>query len=237
MTEIEELGDDARPIRVFLVDDHGVVRTGMRAYLGMLDDIEVIGEAGDGQQALDILHGLGIDHQLPDVVMMDLVMPRMDGITATAAIRGRYPGVEVVALTSFIEEEKVHAALEAGAAGYLLKDADADEVAAAIRSAHQGEMHLDPAVAKRLMHSLRSPKSTDLIEPLTDREREILILVAGGKANKEIARELGISERTVRTHVSNILAKLELTSRTQAALYAVREGMVPKENPSNEPVG
>lgn len=231
MTENEEPGEDGRPIRVFLVDDHGVVRTGMRAYLGMLDDIEVVGEAGDGQQALDILHGMEIDRKLPDVVMMDLVMPRMDGITATAAIRGRYPGVEVVALTSFIEEEKVHAALEAGAAGYLLKDADADEVAAAIRSAHQGEMHLDPAVAKRLMHSLRSPKTTDLIEPLTDREREILILVAGGRANKEIARELGISERTVRTHVSNILAKLELTSRTQAALYAVREGMVPKENP------
>jgi DNA-binding NarL/FixJ family response regulator len=184
MTETEESGQNGRPMNVFLVDDHGIVRTGMRAYLGMLEDIEVVGEAADGQQALDILHGMEIDRKLPDVVMMDLVMPRMDGITATAAIRGRYPRVEVVALTSFIEEDKVHAALDAGAAGYLLKDADADEVAAAIRSAHQGEMHLDPAVAKRLMHSLRSPKTTDLVEPLTDREREILILSQAARPTK-----------------------------------------------------
>lgn len=221
---------ESAPIRVLLVDDHGVVRRGMRAYLEMLDDVEIVGEAGDGQQALDRLALLEPAGQLPDVVLMDLLMPRMDGIQATAAIKKRYPGVEVVALTSFIEEEKVHAALQAGAAGYLLKDAEADEVATAIRAAHRGEVHLDPAVAKRLMQSLRKPKATDPVEPLTDREREVLVLVAQGRANKEIARRLNISERTARTHVSNILGKLSLASRTQAALYAVREGLVPAES-------
>lgn len=218
---------DSAPIRVFLVDDHGVVRQGTQAYLQMLDDIEVVGEASDGQQAVERIGELAARDEAPDVVLMDLVMPRMDGIAATSAIKQRFPTVEVVALTSFIEEEKVHAALQAGAAGYLLKDAEADDVAAAIRAAHRGEVHLDPAVAKRLMQSLRSPKTQDLIEPLTDREREVLVLVAQGRTNKEIGRMLGISERTARTHVSNILGKLGLASRTQAALYAVREGLVP----------
>lgn len=218
---------EAQPIRVFLVDDHGVVRRGMCAYLEMLDDVEVIGEAIDGQQALERLEALQGQGSLPDVILMDLVMPRLDGIATTAAVKERYPGIEVVALTSFIEEEKVHAALQAGAAGYLLKDAEADEVATAIRAAHQGEVHIDPAVARRLMQSLRAPKPEEPIEPLTDRQREVLVLVAQGRANKEIARKLGISERTARTHVSNILGKLGLASRTQAALYAVREGLVP----------
>jgi DNA-binding NarL/FixJ family response regulator len=224
--ETSEEQVEPTPIRVMLVDDHGVVRRGMRAFLEMLDDVEVVAEAGDGQQALDRIALLEPDDRLPDVVLMDLLMPRLDGIQATAAIKARYPGIEVVALTSFIEEEKVHAALHAGAAGYLLKDAEADEVANAIRAAHRGEVHLDPAVAKRLMQSLRSPKPHDAAEPLTDREREVLILVAQGRANKEIGRQLGISERTARTHVSNILGKLGLASRTQAALYAVREGLV-----------
>jgi DNA-binding NarL/FixJ family response regulator len=219
----------APPIRVMLVDDHGVVRRGMSAYLELLDDIEVIAEAGDGKQAVDRLALLEAEDRLPDVVLMDLLMPRMDGIAATAEIRKRWPEVEVVALTSFIEEEKVHAALQAGAAGYLLKDAEADEVATAVRAAHRGEVHLDPAVAKRLMQSLRSPKREE-VEPLTEREREVLVRVARGEANKEIARHLGISERTARTHVSNILGKLGLASRTQAALYAVREGLVPDEH-------
>jgi DNA-binding NarL/FixJ family response regulator len=157
---------------------------------------------------------------------MDLVMPHMDGIAATAAIKERWPSIEVVALTSFIEEEKVQAALQAGAAGYLLKDAEADEVASAIRAAQRGEVHLDSAVAKRLMQSLRTPKPQEMVEPLTDREREVLVLVARGETNKAIGRQLGISERTARTHVSNILGKLGLASRTQAALYAVREGLV-----------
>ncbi len=222
----DTLAEDT-PIRVFLVDDHGVVRRGMRAYLEMLDDIEVVGEAADGQQALDRLAALAAATTLPNVVLMDLLMPRMDGIAATAVIKERYPEVEVVALTSFIEEEKVHAALQAGATGYLLKDAEADEVVAAIRAAHAGEVHLDAAVAKRLMQALRAPKADGLVEPLTDREREVLALVARGQANKEIARQLGISERTARTHVSNILGKLGLASRTQAALYAVREGLIP----------
>lgn len=215
------------PISVLLVDDHGVVRRGMRAYLEMLDDVEVVGEAADGQQAVECIAALDAAGTAPDVVLMDLLMPRMDGIAATAAIKERWPLVEVVALTSFIEEEKVHAALRAGATGYLLKDAEADEVAAAIRAAHNGEVHLDPAVAKRLMQSLRSPKPLETVEPLTEREREVLALVAQGRANKEIGRQLGISERTARTHVSNILGKLGLASRTQAALYAVRKGLVP----------
>ena len=221
-----EEGLEEAPIRVKLVDDHGVVRRGMQAYLAMLDDMQVVGEATDGQQAVEHLERLSAEGNLPDVVLMDLVMPRMDGIAATATIKERWPEVEVVALTSFIEEEKVQAALQAGAAGYLLKDAEADEVATAIRAAHRGEVHLDPAVAKRLMQSLRTPKSQEMVEPLTDREREVLVLVAQGETNKQIARQLGISERTARTHVSNILGKLGLASRTQAALYAVREGLV-----------
>jgi DNA-binding NarL/FixJ family response regulator len=220
---------EGAPIRVLLVDDHGIVRRGMRAYLELLDDMEIVGEAGDGQQALDRIALLEPEGRLPDVVLMDLLMPRMDGIAATAAIKERYPAIEVVALTSFIEEEKVHAALQAGAAGYLLKDAEADEVASAIRAAHRGEVHLDPAVAKRLMQALRAPKPREAVEPLTEREREVLVLVAQGRANKEIGRQLGISERTARTHVSNILGKLGLASRTQAALYAVREGLVPAD--------
>ncbi len=216
-------------IRVFLVDDHAVVRRGIQAYLDLVDDIEVLGEAATGQNALDNIAQLETNGELPDVVLMDLLMPEMDGIAATAAIKSRWPEIEVVALTSFIEEEKIHGALKAGATGYLLKDVAAAEVAIAIRAAYNGEMHLDPAVARRLAESLRVPKRDESIEPLTDREREVLGWVALGKANKEIARELHIGERTVRTHVSSILAKLGLVSRTQAALYAVREGLVSVE--------
>jgi len=214
-------------IHVFLVDDHEVVRRGTSAYLDMLDDIDVVGEAQDGQAAIDRIAALETEGQLPDVVLMDLIMPRMDGIAATAAIKDRWPSIDVVALTSFVEEDKVHGALQARATGYLLKDASADEIERAIRDAYAGQAHLDPEVAKRLMQSLRAPKPQDVVEPLTEREREVLVLIGEGRANKEIARQLGISERTARTHVSNILGKLNLTSRTQAALYAVREGMVP----------
>ncbi|HLJ68469.1 MAG TPA: response regulator transcription factor [Chloroflexota bacterium] len=215
------------PIQVLLVDDHAVVRRGIEAYLEMLDDIAMLDQAANGREALetiDRLHGEGMP---PDVVLMDLLMPELDGIAATAAIKERWPEIEVVALTSFIEEDKIHGALQAGATGYLLKDAAASEVAAAIRAAYHGEMHLDPAVARRLAESLRAPKREEPIEPLTEREREVLGQVAAGKANKEIARQLRISERTVRTHVSSILGKLGLASRTQAALYAIREGLVP----------
>ena len=221
------LAEDA-PIRVLLVDDHGVVRRGIEAYLDLVDDIEMLGEAGNGREALARVAEMDAAGRPPDVVLMDLLMPEMDGIAATTAIKERWPEIEVVALTSFIEEDKIHGALQAGATGYLLKDAAATEVAAAIRAAHQGEMHLAPAVARRLAESLRAPTREKPIEPLTEREREVLGLVAQGKANKEIARQLEISERTVRTHVSSILGKLGLVSRTQAALYAVREGLVPK---------
>jgi DNA-binding NarL/FixJ family response regulator len=154
---------------------------------------------------------------------MDLQMPTMDGVAATAEIKRRWPEVEVVAVTSFVEEERVRAALEAGATGYLLKDADADEVERAIRAAVRGEMHLDPAVARQLAASLRAPASA--AATLTPRERDVLALVADGRSNREIARALVVSERTARTHVSNILAKLGLASRTQAALWATREGI------------
>jgi DNA-binding NarL/FixJ family response regulator len=218
---------DATPIRVFLVDDHSVVRRGIEAYLEMIDDLETVGGAGNGQEALVYLAQLETEGQLPDVILMDLIMPEMDGIAAIAAIKQRWPLIEVVALTSFIEEEKIHGALQAGATGYLLKDATASELAAAIRAACNGEMYLDPAVARRLTESLRPSKPEVPVEPLTEREREVLALVAQGKANKEIARDLRIGDRTVRTHISSILGKLGLASRTQAALYAVREGLAP----------
>ena len=220
-------GMSGEVIRVLVVDDHRIVREGLRAYLGLIDDIEMVGEAADGRGALDALARAKAGSGLPDVVLMDLLMEPMDGIAATAAIKERYPEVEVVAVTSFIEEDKVHAALEAGAAGYLLKDAESEEIAAAIRSAQRGEVHLDPAVARQLTASLRRGPTEDPKDLLTDREHEILLLVARGQANKEIAAELVISERTVRTHVRNILSKLGLSSRTQAGLWAVREGLAP----------
>ena len=217
----------SEPIRVLVVDDHRVVREGLRSYLELVDDIEMVGEASDGRAALNYLARAKAQGGLPDVVLMDLMMEPMNGIETTAAVKERYPDIEIVAVTSFVEEEKVHAALEAGAAGYLLKDAEADEVAAAIRAAQRGEVHLDPAVARQLTASLRRGASASPRDLLTEREREILALVAQGKANKEIAAELVISERTARTHVSNILSKLDLTSRTQEALWAVREGLAP----------
>lgn len=207
--------DDA-PIRVLLVDDHAVVRTGLRSFFDLLDDIDVVGEAGDGREAIEQARDLQ-----PDVVLMDLLMPNVDGIAATAVIRAELPETEVVALTSFIEEDKVTAALEAGASGYLLKDADAEEVAAAVRAAHAGEVHLDPAVARVLAERLRHRATTPEPEPLTEREGDVLRLVGQGMSNKEIAAALVITERTARTYVSNILGKLGLASRTQAALYAV----------------
>jgi DNA-binding NarL/FixJ family response regulator len=219
---VSDPGDEI--IRVLIVDDHKVVQRGLLGFLKTEPDIEVVGEAQNGSQALELLSELAADGRRPDVVLMDLQMPVMDGVAATREIRSRYDDVEIVVLTSFVEEERVHAALEAGASGYLLKDADVDEVSSAIRSAHRGEVHLDATVARRLMASLRAPKE-DPLGALTEREREILRMVAAGKANKQIAAELVISERTARTHVSNILRKLDLASRTQAALWAVREGL------------
>jgi DNA-binding NarL/FixJ family response regulator len=215
----------AGPIRVLLVDDHRVVRRGVMAYLELVGDITVIGEAGDGREALERIGHLEHAADLPDVVLMDMKMPVMDGIAATRQIKSRWAVIEVVAMTSFVEEAMVRDALEAGAAGYLLKDADADEVAQAIRAAYAGQTHLDPTVARLLADSLRGPRRPG--GDLTPREREVLGLVAQGASNRQIAETLVVSERTARTHVSAILAKLGLVSRTQAALWAVREGLAP----------
>jgi DNA-binding NarL/FixJ family response regulator len=213
-------------IRVLVVDDHEVVRRGLLAFLESEPDLEIVGDADGGTEALDLLARLDSDGRRPHVVLMDLKMEPVDGIESTRRIRARYDDVEVVALTSFAEEERVHGALAAGATGYLLKDADADEVAAGVRAAHRGELRLDPTVARRLMTSLRAAPREDVTKQLTSRELDVLRLVGAGQANKEIAAELGISERTARTHVSNILGKLGLNSRTQAALWAAREGLV-----------
>ena len=212
-------------ISVFVVDDHGVVRRGMRAFLEMTADIQWVGEAADGQGALAGIEQLAAQGEPPDVVMMDLLMPGMDGIAATAAIKERWPAVDVVAMTSFSEADRVHAALDAGASGYLLKDAEADELAQAIRAANRGEVHLDSSITREVTQAFRpGPHS---VGALTTREREILQLVGQGMSNQEIAATLFISERTARTHVSNILLKLQLSSRTQAALWAIREGITP----------
>jgi DNA-binding NarL/FixJ family response regulator len=216
-------------IGVLVVDDHEVVRRGLLAFLDSEPDIDVLGQAAGGIEALDWLASMDADGRRPDVIVMDLQMAPMDGIESTRQVRALYHDVEVVALTSFAEEERVHAALEAGASGYLLKDSDADEVAAAVRAAHRGELQLDPVIARRLMSSLRDRRDDDPGSVLTSRELDVLRLVATGKPNKQIAAELAISERTARTHVSHILRKLHLSSRTQAALWAVREGLVDVE--------
>jgi DNA-binding NarL/FixJ family response regulator len=213
-------------IQVLIVDDQAVVRRGLQAFLETEPDLNVVGDAAGGTQALDLLAALDSDGRRPDVVLMDLQMEPVDGIESTRAICTRYPGVEVVALTSFAEQERVHGAVAAGASGYLLKDADAEEIAEGVRAAHRGELRLDPTVARRLMSSLRVEPSEDLKASLTARELEVLTLLGAGRANKQIALELDISERTARTHVSNILGKLGLSSRTQAALWAAHEGLV-----------
>lgn len=213
------------PVGVFIVDDHTVVRSGIAAYLNLIDDLTLVGEASDGVQALRKLAELEAHDRLPDAVLMDLVMPNMDGIEATAHIVKRFPTCRVVVLTSFGEVERVHAALRNGAVGYLLKDAEAAEVAAAIRAAIRGEVHLDSEITRRLTQVLRSGPAGPAL--LTPRERQILVLLGEGRSNRDIANALVISERTARTHVSNVLSKLNLTSRTQAALLAIREGLVP----------
>ena len=212
---------DGSKIRVLLVDDHGVVRRGLRGYLELLDDIEIVGEAENGLTGVELSATL-----VPDVILMDIVMPQLDGIGAITRIKAAQPDVQIVALTSFIEEDKVLAALESGASGFILKDADADDVAAAIRAAHNDEVHLDPAAARILAKGMRARAEQQPVEGLTERELEVLSLVGHGRSNKEIATDLGITERTARTHVSNILGKLDLQSRTQAALYAVERKLV-----------
>jgi DNA-binding NarL/FixJ family response regulator len=221
--------DPDESITVLVVDDHEVVRRGLLAFLDSEPDIEVVGNAAGGAQALDLLASMDSEGRRPNVIVMDLQMAPIDGIESTRRVRALYDDIEVVALTSFAEEERVHAALEAGASGYLLKDSDADDVAAAVRAAHRGELQLDPGIARRLMSSLRAGRGDQPASELTSRELDVLRLVAAGKPNKQIAAELAISERTARTHVSRILHKLGLSSRTQAALWAVREGLVEVE--------
>jgi two-component system, NarL family, response regulator LiaR len=213
--------------RVLITDDHGVVRQGLRMFLSLDPDFEVVGEASNGEEALAMARDLG-----PDVVLMDLLMPVMDGISATEKIRAELPDVEVIALTSVLEDASVTGAVRAGAIGYLLKDTDSEELSRAIKAAAEGRVHLAPEAAARLMREVRAP---DTPEALTDREAEVLRLLARGKANKQIASNLYVSEKTVKAHVSSILMKLGVQSRTQAALYAVRAGLVSIDELGEEP--
>ena len=200
-------------IRVLIVDDHAVVRRGLRTFLGLQEDIDVVGEAADGEEALALAERLA-----PDVVLIDLVMPGVDGIEALRRLRDRMPAARAIVLSSFVDDDKLFPAVRAGAAGYLLKDVQPQELVAAIRTVHGGGALLHPTVAARLMEELAD-------DPLTPREREVLALIGRGLPNKQIARELGIAEKTVKAHVSAVLAKLGVSDRTQAALYAVREGL------------
>ena len=217
--------DDVDRIRILVVDDHAIVREGQRALIDTERGMAVVGEAKDGFEAVEMAHTLQ-----PDVVLLDLHMPRKDGIEAITEIKGKNPDARILVLTSFTEDEKVYAAIRAGAMGYLMKDSSPQEILSAIREVHRGEMSMSPSIAKKLMSELqRVSDSSPIDDPLTEREVEILKLVAHGLSNQEIAETLVISERTVRTHVTNILGKLHLTNRTQAALYALREGLADLE--------
>ena len=210
-------------IRVMIVDDHSVVREGIRTYLDLEERFIIVGEAANGREAADKVPALK-----PDVVLMDLLMPEMDGIAATRAIKQVSPDVKVIVLTSFTDDEHIMPAIEAGATGYLLKDVSAEDLAKAIEGAYQGQAQLHPEVARKLMDQVRQPRrvTEQPGETLTPREMEVLRLIASGMSNKEIGRQLVMTERTVKGHVSNILGKLNLQDRTQAALYAVRHGLV-----------
>jgi len=208
-------------IRVLIADDHSVVRLGLRMFLEMDEDLEVVGEAADGSEAVRLAYQLR-----PDVVLMDILMPVMDGIAATAAIRRTLPETEVLALTSVLEDASVVGAVRAGAIGYLLKDTQAEALCRAIKAAAAGHAQLTPQATARLMHAVSAPGSA---EALTERETEVLRLLARGESNKQIARQLHITDKTVKTHVSNIFSKLGVQSRTQATLYAVRVGLVSPE--------
>ena len=214
-------------IRILITDDHGVVRQGLRMFLSLDPEMEVVGEAANGQEALALARDLK-----PDVVLMDLLMPVMDGIEATRAIRSELPEVEVIALTSVLDDGSVTGAVRAGALGYLLKDTDSEELRRAIKAAAEGRVHLVPEAAARLMREVKAPESP---EALTEREVEVLRLLARGKANKQIATSLFVSEKTIKAHVSSILLKLGVQSRTQAALHAVRTGLVSIEELGEEP--
>jgi two-component system, NarL family, response regulator LiaR len=224
LTFLNILGLRRMGIRIMIVDDHAVVRQGLKMFLAMDSDIEVVGEATDGDEAVQLAARL-----MPDVVLMDLLMPRMDGVTAIGQIKRSHPDIEVIALTSVLEDNAVVGAIRAGAIGYLLKDTASDDLLRAIKAASEGQVQLSPRAAARLLREVRAPESP---EKLTEREVDVLRLLAQGLANKQIAHSLGIGEKTIKSHVSNILAKLGVNSRTQAALYAASIGLVemPKEH-------
>jgi len=222
-----------KPIRILLADDHAIVRDGIRSLLKTQPDVEVVGEASNGRDAVSMAETLR-----PDVVLMDLVMPGMDGIEAIRLIVDSQPESRILVLTSFSAEDKVFPAIKAGAMGYLLKDCDSEELVRAIHQVHQGESSLHPKIARMLLREMGAADKPSLsggeppppavrptVDPLTERELDVLKLVAHGKSNREIADELVVAEGTVRTHVSNILSKLHLASRTQATLFALREGL------------
>lgn len=210
-----------KPIGVLIVDDQSIVRKGIRALLAQSEGIEVLGEASDGQEAVSQAEALE-----PDVILMDLVMPNVDGIEAIAAITARQQEARILVLTSFAGDDKVFPAIKAGALGYLLKDSEPEELIAAIRQTHRGEVSLHRTIAGKMLHEIREPEGGPLSpEPLTKREVDVIQLVARGMSNQEIAEELVITEATVRAHVSNILSKLHLANRVQATLYALKEGL------------
>ncbi len=209
------------PIRILIADDHGIVRQGLRMYLQFDKELEIVGEASNGKEALDLAIRLH-----PDVVLMDILMPVMDGLQATAAIRRMLPDTEVVALTSVLDDATIHKAIRAGAIGYLLKDTGSDELCRAIHAAVDGQVQLSRQVAQRMA---AEREEGDLLQSLTERELEVLQLIAQGCSNKEIARSLSIAEKTVKAHVGSILSKLAAASRTQAALIAIHTGLVKQE--------
>ena len=208
-------------IKVFITDDHAIGRNGIKATLDLVPEIEIVGEASNGLEAVD-----GVGRTKPDVVLMDLVMPKMDGIAAITRIKADFPDTRILVLTTFAGEDKILPAIKSGALGYQLKDSGPEELVEAIRQVYRGESSLHPIIARKVLQELSRPSSLPPTpDPLTQRELEVLRLVAQGLENPEIAEKLVISEATVRTHVSNILGKLHLASRTQAALYALREGL------------
>jgi DNA-binding NarL/FixJ family response regulator len=218
------LTDDDLPAttRLLIVDDHAVVRQGLRTFLDLEPSLEVVGEAADGAEAVRAARRIR-----PDVILMDLLMPEMDGITAIQLIRQELPEIEIIALTSVLEDASVMGAVRAGAIGYLLKDTQADELVRAVKAAAAGQVQLSPKAAARLLRDVRTPEPSTLNHALSPRETEVLRLLAGGKTNKAMAFELSIGEKTIKTHVSRILGKLGVQSRTQAALYAGRSGLIP----------
>jgi NarL family two-component system response regulator LiaR len=216
---------DDKPIRIVVVDDHAVVRKGIQALLATEPDLEVVGEGEDGSQAVSLY-----DQLEPDLLLLDLLMPKMGGIEAIRRIKEKYPDARILILTSFAADEDVFPAIKAGALGYLLKDTDPGQLVSAIRQVNDGDSSLSPTIARKVLEEVFHPSDQPLsADPLTRREVEVLKVLAKGRSNRDIAGELSISETTVRTHVSNILAKLHLASRTEAALYALKEGMTDLE--------